>query len=86
MGRGATMTMNSAGRVRASWSRPRRSRRQRFWIPVVAAAEVPGSAALNVDGNAQVLSVSCVAGGYCVAGGFYTDQHDHTQAFVDGTK
>lgn len=46
------------------------------------AAEVPGSAALNVGGNAQVLSVSCVRGGYCAAGGFYTDHSKVTQGFV----
>jgi hypothetical protein len=35
-----------------------------------------------VDGNAQVLSVSCVPGGYCAAGGFYTDHSKQTQGFV----
>ena len=36
-----------------------------------AAVEVPGSAALNTSGNAQVNSVSCPAAGECAAGGFY---------------
>jgi hypothetical protein len=46
------------------------------------AQEVPGSAALNAGGDAQVLSVSCPRDGGCVAGGFYTDAGDHEQAFV----
>jgi hypothetical protein len=45
-------------------------------------AELPGSAALNVGGNARVLSVSCVPGGDCVAGGFYTDRGRDTEGFV----
>lgn len=35
------------------------------------AREVPGTAALNVQGNAQVNSLSCPAVGDCVAGGTY---------------
>jgi hypothetical protein len=35
------------------------------------AAAVPGLAALNTSGNAQVTSVSCPAAGECVAGGYY---------------
>jgi hypothetical protein len=35
------------------------------------AIEVPGSAALNVGGVAQVLAVSCASAGNCSAGGFY---------------
>ena len=46
------------------------------------AAEVPGSAALNADGNAQVASVSCVSGGDCLAGGYYTGRGKATQGFV----
>ncbi len=46
------------------------------------ALEVPGSAALNVGGNAQVLSVSCGPGGDCEAGGFYTDHGKDTQGFL----
>jgi hypothetical protein len=43
---------------------------------------VPGLAALNAGRNAQVASVSCAPGGYCVAGGYYTDGHGSRQAFV----
>jgi uncharacterized protein YunC (DUF1805 family) len=47
------------------------------------ALEVPGTAALNKGGNAQVYSVSCASAGNCSAGGLYTtDSYGHTQAFV----
>jgi hypothetical protein len=46
------------------------------------AIEVPGSAALNVGGSADVVSVSCGSAGNCVAGGYYQDGADHQQAFV----
>ena len=46
------------------------------------AVEVPGSAALNVGGFAQVLSVSCSSAGNCGAGGSYTDSAGDTQGFV----
>ena len=46
------------------------------------ARQVPGLAALNARGNAQVNSVSCAPGGYCVAGGYYTDAAGHVQGFV----
>jgi hypothetical protein len=46
------------------------------------AIEVPGTAALNVRGNAQVSSVSCNSGGVCAAAGYYTDKAKHRQAFV----
>ena len=36
-----------------------------------AAIEVPGTAALNTGGLAEVLSVSCASAGYCSAGGTY---------------
>src|SRR5215470_5789731 len=45
------------------------------------AIEVPGTAALNTGGNAEVLSVSCAAAGSCAAGGFYRAS-GHLQAFV----
>jgi len=48
------------------------------------AKEVPGTAALNVGGNAGVNSVSCAAAGVCSAGGYYTDSANHQQAFVAG--
>src|SRR5690348_5645058 len=37
------------------------------------AQAVPGLAALNRGGDAQVSSVSCARAGECSAGGFYTD-------------
>ena len=46
------------------------------------AIEVPGTAALNTGGAAQVYSVSCAAAGSCGAGGYYTDGSGHGQAFV----
>jgi hypothetical protein len=46
------------------------------------AREVPGTAALNTGGTAQVGSVSCTAAGDCTAGGNYTDSSGHSQAFV----
>src|SRR6516164_143824 len=46
------------------------------------ALEVPGTAALNKGGLAQVLSVSCPAAGDCAAGGTYSDSPEHFQAFV----
>jgi hypothetical protein len=47
-----------------------------------AAIEVPGTAALNSGGSAQVNSVSCGGAGNCAAGGGYTDGSSHLQAFV----
>lgn len=46
------------------------------------AEEVPGTAKLNVRGNAQVASLSCASAANCVAGGFYRVRSGHTQAFV----
>jgi len=43
---------------------------------------VAGLAALNVDGNAYVASVSCKTAGNCAAGGTYRDGSGHQQAFV----
>ena len=47
-----------------------------------AAIEVPGTAALNQGGGAQVSSVSCASAGNCSAGGHYPDSSGHRQAFV----
>ena len=45
--------------------------------------EVPGlTSAAPVATAASVLSVSCPAAGDCSAGGFYTDDNQHEQAFV----
>jgi hypothetical protein len=46
------------------------------------AIEVPGTAALNKGGFAQVWSVSCATAGNCAAGGVDVDGHRHGQAFV----
>jgi hypothetical protein len=47
-----------------------------------AAIEVPGTAALNQGGQAQVYQLSCASAGNCAAGGYYTDSAGHDQAFV----
>jgi hypothetical protein len=47
------------------------------------AIEVPGLAALNTGGLAQVSSVSCAPAGGCAAGGLYDSRrHPNTQGFV----
>jgi hypothetical protein len=46
------------------------------------AIEVPGSAALNAGGEANVNAMSCASAGNCAAGGAYTDGSGHGQAFV----
>src|SRR5262249_27932567 len=48
------------------------------------AKEVPGTAALNKGGAAEIASVSCATAGNCSAGGFYTDGSGHLQVFVVG--
>jgi len=48
------------------------------------AKEVPGTAALNTGGDAEVLSVFCGSAGNCTAGGFYRGADEHAQAFVAG--
>jgi len=54
-----------------------------------SAAGVPGLAALNASGRAEVLSVSCGPDGTCAAGGSYLDGNGNLQGFVvsqqDGT-
>jgi hypothetical protein len=46
------------------------------------AIQVPGLAALNAGGSADVVSVSCGSAGDCAAGGFYADGDGHYQGFV----
>ncbi len=46
------------------------------------AIEVPGTAALNIRGNAGANSVSCPSAGNCAAAGFYRDAAGLLQAFV----
>ncbi len=43
---------------------------------------MPGLAALNTGGYADVNSVSCASAGNCAAGGYYADSSGHGQAFV----
>jgi hypothetical protein len=50
------------------------------------AKEMPGTAALNQGGNAQLSSVSCASAGNCSAGGTYEDASAHFQAFVASQK
>jgi hypothetical protein len=46
------------------------------------AIELPGTAALNAGGNAEVDSVSCASAGNCAAGGSYKDSSGSFPAFV----
>lgn len=46
------------------------------------AEEVPGIAALNIDGIARTTSVSCASAGNCAAGGVYFTSPQTDQAFV----
>jgi hypothetical protein len=46
------------------------------------AQPVPGTAALNKGGEAEITSVSCPRAGSCSAGGFYEDASFNFQAFV----
>ena len=43
------------------------------------AIKVPGTAAVNTGGKAEVNSVSCAASGECIAGGYYTDTYRRTE-------
>jgi hypothetical protein len=56
-------------RVSVSWAR---------------AQEVPGTAALNACGQAQVEQISCPAAGYCTAAGLFSDSAGHNESFVAG--
>ena len=46
------------------------------------AEKVPGTAALNNGGAAEITSVSYASAGNCSADGDYTDSSGHHQAFV----
>src|SRR5215472_2017974 len=52
------------------------------WQPAI---EVPGTAALNRYGTAQVLSVSCASAGNCSAGGSIADSYPFVVNEVNGT-
>jgi hypothetical protein len=47
-----------------------------------AATPLPGMPALSGGNASGIVSVSCPAAGYCVAGGFYQDAHGGQQGFV----
>ncbi len=49
------------------------------------AKEVPGTAALNAGGRADVISISCTSATACTAGGTYLDSSNNTQAFTVST-
>jgi len=63
----AARTAGSRGLAAGSWGR---------------AIEVPGLAALNKGGGAEVASVSCGSAGNCAAGGYYTDSAGGEHGFV----
>jgi len=46
------------------------------------AEEVPGTAALNIGGPAQITSVSCASAGNCSAGGYYATGYNATGEFT----
>jgi hypothetical protein len=46
------------------------------------AIEIPGTAALNADGNAFTDSISCSVDGGCSTGGYYEDASQDFQSFV----
>jgi IPT/TIG domain len=46
------------------------------------AEEVPGTATLNVGGDAEIQSISCASAGNCSAGGSYTIGYRITEVFV----
>ncbi len=50
------------------------------------AMDVPGLAALNKGGAAEVDGVSCPSAGNCAAGGDYRDRHHNEQGFVAGER
>ena len=47
-----------------------------------SAIEVPGTATLNVAGNAGITSVSCPSAGNCSVGGYYNDASSSLQAIM----
>jgi hypothetical protein len=46
------------------------------------AIQIPGTAALNKDGQASIASLSCASPGRCSAVGYYTDGRGRVQVFV----
>jgi hypothetical protein len=46
------------------------------------AQQVPGLAALNAGGSAELYAVSCASAGHCTAAGAYTDSSGHFYGFT----
>src|SRR5258708_5507861 len=78
----------SAGNCAAGGFYLDRSRHSQAWVASQVngrwgtAIEVPGTAALNADGEAQVSVVSCGSAGNCMAGGAYKSLPGRFQAWV----
>src|SRR5258708_23561418 len=78
----------SAGNCAAGGFYLDRSRHSQAWVASQVngrwgrAIEVPGTAALNADGEAGVSSVSCGSAGNCMAGGSYKSLHGRFPAWV----
>jgi len=83
-----SVSCGAAGTCSAGGSYASRTHRQQGFVVSQdngvwgKAEEIPGLAALNRDGFAQVNSVSCVSAGSCSAGGSYLDHSRLSQAFV----
>jgi hypothetical protein len=83
-----SVSCGSAGNCSAGgWYTDGAGREQSFIVSEVngtwrKAVEVPGTAALNTGGFAQVSSVSCRSAGNCSAGGWYTGSSGLDKPFV----
>ena len=82
-----SVSCGSAGNCSAGGRYSDRNGTQAFVVSQVngtwhTAIEVPGTAALNQGGLADIPSVSCAAAGNCSAGGSYDDSSGHQQAMV----
>jgi hypothetical protein len=83
----ASVSCASAGNCSAAGDYADRSDHQVFVVSQTGgtwhtAIEVPGTAALNRGGDADIASVSCASAGNCSAGGFYLGSRGRQQAFV----
>ena len=76
---GLTMVTGSGGAMAGTRAAAPRAALAATWG---AAREMPGTAALNQGGDAQVNSVSCGSPGNCSAGGVYSDSSGHGQGFI----
>ena len=87
-----SVSCGSAGNCSAGGDyRDSSGNRQAFVVSQVngtwgTAIEVPGTAALNKDGSADINSVSCASAGNCSAGGDYFDRTGFGHAFVVSEK